>query len=77
MEHMENLEQKENQEVQMYTSAEAAELLGVTRQTVTRYVRRGLLDAEYVGLKKAVRIAEETLIEFANRNGISINRKMK
>lgn len=56
----------------MYTSAEAAELLGVTRQTVARYVRTGLLDARFLGLNRSIRIPKDALQKFVTEQEITL-----
>ncbi len=55
-----------------YTSVEAAKLLGVTRQTVARYVREGLLEAHFLGLKRAIRIPKDALNQFVTEQGITL-----
>lgn len=56
----------------MYNTTEAATLLGVTRQTVARYVRQGILEAKFLGLKHAIRIPEDALQKFVAEQGITL-----
>ena len=48
----------------LYSSAEVAELLGVTAQTVATYVRKNRLKAVKIGGKKYIN--EESLKSFLN-----------
>jgi excisionase family DNA binding protein len=49
----------------MYTSIEAAQAMGVTDQTIRRWIRAGKLPAQHVGLRRAVRIEESDLRKLA------------
>lgn len=54
----------------MYLSShDAAELIGVTSQTIRRYVDRDLLPAQKVGLRPLVKIKAADLRTFAVENG--------
>jgi excisionase family DNA binding protein len=54
----------------MYTSIEAAQAMGVTDQTIRRWIRAGKLPAQHVGLRRAVRIEESDLRKLAEEEKI-------
>lgn len=54
------------------TTQQAAELLGVTRQSVARYISGGKLNARRHGLKVFV-IKLDELRDFARRNNLVFN----
>lgn len=59
----------------MYTAKEAAKALGVQPQTVRRYTKRSdyPLKAEYIGIRRDLRIREDVLIQFAQHHGMTVH----
>lgn len=55
----------------MLNSDEAASALGVSRDTIHRYVTEGKLPADRLGLRKIIRIAPDVLKEFAEQHGMA------
>jgi excisionase family DNA binding protein len=53
-------------DVKLYSLTEAADLLGVTRGTLTKYIANGRLTAKTIGGKKYV--SEENLKSFLQNN---------
>lgn len=49
------------------SALQAAEILSVTKMTVSRWVDAGLLPADRVGLMREIRIKPEELRQFAER----------
>ena len=56
-------------ETRWLTTTEAAALMGVSRQTVSRWIREGRLPAKRmrVGQRSIYRVSEHDLAEFARR----------
>lgn len=57
------------------TTQQAAELLGVTRQSIARYIAGGKLSARRHGLKMFV-IKLDELRDFAERNNLMFNESL-
>ena len=55
----------------LYTTDEAAAAMSVSGQTIRRWVEDGLLPAQYVGLRRFIRIEEEDLRKFAAQQQIA------
>lgn len=53
-------------DVKLYSLTEAAELLGVTRATISSYIKSGRLNASLIGGKKYV--SEENLKQFLHKS---------
>lgn len=53
-------------DVKLYSLTEAAELLGVTRATISSYIKSGRLSASLIGGKKYV--SEENLKQFLHKS---------
>jgi excisionase family DNA binding protein len=62
---------KEILEVKLYNVEEAAALLGVTSQTVRKYIKRGRLQAQKIG--RALYITEPNLRAFLNGTAKTVN----
>ena len=57
------------QEVKLYTLVEIADLLGVTRSTISHYISRGRLRATPIGRKKYV--TEENFKQFLQASQVN------
>jgi len=57
----------------LYTTGQAAKLLGVHRKTVYFWCMKGTIDAYRTSPDGEWRITRETLEEYARRNGIPID----
>jgi len=57
-------------EERMYSTNEAADALGVSSQTIRRWVKDGELMAEYVGIRRTMRITESELSSLARKHKI-------
>jgi excisionase family DNA binding protein len=55
-----------------FSSGQAADIIGVTSQTVIRWVRTGKLACYFIPGKQIRRIANVDLIKFANKRGIQL-----
>ncbi len=52
----------------LHSARAVSKRLGICRLTLYRYVRDGLLEGIYVGPKRMLRISEEALQQFLERN---------
>ena len=58
--------------MQLYTVEEVAKILKLSKRTIYSYVQFGYLRAIQVGDKKALRIPEDALHEFLEKNQTTI-----
>jgi excisionase family DNA binding protein len=58
------------QEQRMYTSEEAAAAMGVSTQTIRRWVEEKRISAHHVGIRRLIRIEEQALQRLADENKI-------
>lgn len=58
------------------SGSHAADIIGVDRSTIRRYVDRGLLKARRAGVRNIVRIEIEDLREFAKEQEFRFNEEL-
>jgi excisionase family DNA binding protein len=58
-----------------YSSAEAGVALGVSSQTIRQWVEEGRLQAEFIGLRRILRIDEAELRRFASEHQVRFKPK--
>jgi len=70
--HLEHVEHKWNMVMEIISVKDAAKALQVGDETVSRLIKDGLLPAEQLRPRGRYRILKQSLIDYAEKNGITL-----